>query len=479
MRYAYPCELVHDEDGGLLITFPDVPEAISGGRDRAEALVMAEDALTTALAGYVHEKWDIPAPSNPVDGQEVIPVPTVLAAKLALYSAMKAQGITKVELARKLGISESAVRKLANPDHRSHIGQVQKALQALKVNLISEIAEPNNFFERFTGELLVKLGCQTEAHPPVGNGFSDFLATTPSGEGFYVEATVVHPKQFSKRRPPEDDVCEKLNTMCRTTFSYWFVAMADGELYQYLSREDLRPIQGWIEGLSTTELGDASETFVYHSGSPPKNVNEPSREWTLEIHAMPRSEHKRGVPNPILAGIGRSGGVDSQSPIVGAAKAKVKQHRAVRGPLVVAMNDVADFPSDRIDISVALFGWEQSAETGVSRITPPPEYMRMKSIWGAQENKTISAILLFHRLLPHTIPYAEVCLYENPSARYPIPPWLKESFPHAVVEETEGVKFLRWPSEQRLSSVLGIPPETRPYAAPERRMNESTRGIFR
>ena len=131
MIYAYPCELSPDEDGALVATFPDVPEAITGGRDRAEALAMAEDALATALAGYVHEKWDIPAPNKAGDGQVSVPVPTVVAAKLALYSAMKAQRITKVELADRLGVSESAVRKLTNPDHRSHMSQVQKALRAV------------------------------------------------------------------------------------------------------------------------------------------------------------------------------------------------------------------------------------------------------------------------------------------------------------------------------------------------------------
>ena len=75
---------------------------------------MAEDALATALAGYVHEKWDIPAPNKAGDGQVSVPVPTVVAAK-ALYSAMKAQRITKVELADRLGVSESAVRKLGLP----------------------------------------------------------------------------------------------------------------------------------------------------------------------------------------------------------------------------------------------------------------------------------------------------------------------------------------------------------------------------
>ena len=139
MIYAYPCQLTPDEDGALVVTFSDVPEAITGGRDRAEALAMAEDALATALAGYVHEKWDIPTPSEAADVQVSVPVPTVVAAKLALYSAMRTQNITKVELADRLGVSEAAVRKIANPDHRSHMSQVQKALRAVGRSLKVEV----------------------------------------------------------------------------------------------------------------------------------------------------------------------------------------------------------------------------------------------------------------------------------------------------------------------------------------------------
>ena len=51
MIYAYPCKSTPDEDGALVVTFPDVPEAITGGKDPVEALAMAEDALATALAG--------------------------------------------------------------------------------------------------------------------------------------------------------------------------------------------------------------------------------------------------------------------------------------------------------------------------------------------------------------------------------------------------------------------------------------------
>lgn len=138
MRYAYPCLLAQDEDGWLTATFPDVPEAGTDGKTREQALELAEDALAAALAGYVHQRRDIPPAGTRTKGQYLVPVPPVVAAKLALYSAMRAQGITKVALAALLGISEAAVRKLADPDHRSHISQVENALKVLGRTLIVE-----------------------------------------------------------------------------------------------------------------------------------------------------------------------------------------------------------------------------------------------------------------------------------------------------------------------------------------------------
>ncbi|MCY4433535.1 MAG: hypothetical protein OXE45_07670 [bacterium] len=138
MIYTYPCDLTRDDEW-LVATFAVVTEAISGGPDRAEALVQAIEALAFALSGYIHNGWDIPEPSVQAAGQEMVAVPTVVAAKLALYSAMRAQQVTKVELARRLGVSEAAVRRLVNPDHRSHIGQVNKALAAVGHSLVVEV----------------------------------------------------------------------------------------------------------------------------------------------------------------------------------------------------------------------------------------------------------------------------------------------------------------------------------------------------
>ena len=138
MRYAYPCVLTPEEGGGFFVRFPDVPGALTCGDDRAEALLMAEDALAVALAGYVQQQRDIPIPSSAKKGQEIVTLSPLVAAKLALYTAMRQQGVTKVALAARLGLSESVVRRLVNPDHRSHISQVEKALRAVGRKLAVE-----------------------------------------------------------------------------------------------------------------------------------------------------------------------------------------------------------------------------------------------------------------------------------------------------------------------------------------------------
>ncbi len=139
MIYAYPSEFVTDDDGTLVVTFPDVPEAVTGGQDRTEALRLAADALAVALAGYVHDRRDIPEPSSTSEDQELVAVPAVAAAKLALYSAMRAQRISKSELARRLGSSASAVERLTDPDRQSSISQVQEALDAVGRNMTIEV----------------------------------------------------------------------------------------------------------------------------------------------------------------------------------------------------------------------------------------------------------------------------------------------------------------------------------------------------
>ena len=304
-----------------------------------------------------------------------------------------------------------------------------------------------------------------------------FALPPPDNDEFYVEATVATHAPFTKKHT-EDDVCQKLHAMCSNPCLYWFTAWADGELHQNLAKHQLNPIKEWVEGLSTVELRHTRQRFTLPSGTHPKNVENAFIEWVLTISATPRSKAHRGVPSPLLADIGRVGFVDSALPLVRAVRAKVKQHKCIAGPLLLTLNDMGDIPSGHLDVALALFGWEQEAGVERIRITPSSG-RRMRSLWGTGENSTISAILLFHELTPHTMSYAKVCLYENPQARNPITPWLRQFFPYAIVEEEQGIQYLRWHPGPRLSSALGIPAQSRPYAELERRLDEAAKGFLR
>lgn len=145
MRYAYPCSIVRDEEEAratgreaYVVTFPDVYGANTGGWSWDEAVDMAKDCLEVALGMYVEARQDIPAPSPQADGQVLISVAPIIAAKLALYTAMREQNIANVALADRLGLQENAVRRRLDPGHRSHITSVEKALAVVGRSLVLE-----------------------------------------------------------------------------------------------------------------------------------------------------------------------------------------------------------------------------------------------------------------------------------------------------------------------------------------------------
>ena len=95
--FDYPVILAPD-DGTVLVTFPDVPEAITFGADTDEALLQAVDALESALSFYVDDRKPLPTPSKPKRGQHTVRPSALECAKLGVYRAMTEQGIKKAEL---------------------------------------------------------------------------------------------------------------------------------------------------------------------------------------------------------------------------------------------------------------------------------------------------------------------------------------------------------------------------------------------
>jgi antitoxin HicB len=141
-EFAYPVVLAPDEiEGGFVVTFPDLPEAITQGEDAAGALAEAADALEEAIAGRIRRGDSIPGPSTTAAGEPQVRVPALSAAKAALYLALRESGISKSELAARLACDEKEVRRLLDPRHPSKLPRIERALSALGKRLAVRIVD--------------------------------------------------------------------------------------------------------------------------------------------------------------------------------------------------------------------------------------------------------------------------------------------------------------------------------------------------
>jgi antitoxin HicB len=133
----YPATFLPEQQGaGFHVRFTDLPEALTGGDDLDDTYAQAADCLAEAIAGRIARGDDIPLPSRPKRGQHLISVPLQLAPKLALYLAMREHGIPNTELARRLGVSETVVRRMLNPKHVTKPERMQAALRVLGKRIV-------------------------------------------------------------------------------------------------------------------------------------------------------------------------------------------------------------------------------------------------------------------------------------------------------------------------------------------------------
>lgn len=141
MLMSYPVCLQRDRNGTVIAEFPDVPQATTVGQDEANAEDWAQDALLVALGNYVELGLPLPLPSEPAAEQRTVSVPPLQAAKLAVYQAMRAQGVTQIKLAERLNCDVRQVRRILDLDHHSRIDQLDAALRVLGKRMVLDIRD--------------------------------------------------------------------------------------------------------------------------------------------------------------------------------------------------------------------------------------------------------------------------------------------------------------------------------------------------
>lgn len=130
-----------DRRGTIVVTFLDVPEAVTQGRGEADARAMAEEALGLALLSYLQRGKPLPKPRGKGGSRVDIAVAPDVAAKLAVLESFAAAGITKSELARRIGKDEKEVRRILDPKHPTKLPALTAALRAMGKRLVVGVME--------------------------------------------------------------------------------------------------------------------------------------------------------------------------------------------------------------------------------------------------------------------------------------------------------------------------------------------------
>lgn len=125
----YPVDLIPDDNATVLVTFPDVPGAITFGSDEGEALANAVDALETIFSALIADRREIPRPSAP-GGRKTVSPSLLGSLKISVYRAMRERGWRKADLARAMSLNPRQIDRLLDLRHGSTVAQLEQALAA-------------------------------------------------------------------------------------------------------------------------------------------------------------------------------------------------------------------------------------------------------------------------------------------------------------------------------------------------------------
>jgi len=134
----YQAVLQAQPEGGFTVTFPDLPEAITEGDTREEALFHAADVLTLCLDERIESGDVLPVASKVKGGVWIEPTAAIQAA-VAVRVARLEQGRTLADLARSLGTSWAAAQKLESPRANPTIKQLERTAAALGKRLVLSV----------------------------------------------------------------------------------------------------------------------------------------------------------------------------------------------------------------------------------------------------------------------------------------------------------------------------------------------------
>ncbi|HZO46782.1 MAG TPA: type II toxin-antitoxin system HicB family antitoxin [Xanthobacteraceae bacterium] len=134
-----------DQRGWFVVTFPDVPEAITDGKGMMAAIRNAQEALGMALLSYIERDLPLPKPRARKAGMVEVPVDPSVGVKLALLDAVRERKLSKAAFARLIGKDEKEARRILDPRHPTKLGPLSDALNHMGKSLVISVQEQREY----------------------------------------------------------------------------------------------------------------------------------------------------------------------------------------------------------------------------------------------------------------------------------------------------------------------------------------------
>lgn len=134
MEIRYPARIVPQEGGGYHVEFVDMPNVVTCGDTEEECVFNASEALTVMLEASMERDIPFPSPSKDVEGAHYIAPDAKTQAALLVRFAREERSIA--DLARSLGTSWPAAKRLENPKHWPSLKNLERTAAVLGKRLV-------------------------------------------------------------------------------------------------------------------------------------------------------------------------------------------------------------------------------------------------------------------------------------------------------------------------------------------------------
>jgi antitoxin HicB len=135
MIWNYGARIAQDGKD-FVVSVRDLPEVVTAGNTLAEALDLAQDAIDVAVSGRIDDNMALAEPTPLADDEYPVALPLQTAATATVYRLWWASKMSKTEMARRMNLRETEVRRILDPRHGTRLETLEAAARVLGARLV-------------------------------------------------------------------------------------------------------------------------------------------------------------------------------------------------------------------------------------------------------------------------------------------------------------------------------------------------------